>query len=121
MKVLKVLVLFNVQTVVGQLNPDLEMKTKKDAHGAPSFQCSNPLFRPHWYSYHNDAATLVQSPLAFTDLTLCKMWNYHASCCSSGMEGPQKSGFSNRRARLTQKVVILRSYLRTLVSLRDSD
>merc|ERR1719265_343464 len=72
-----------------------------------SFQCSNPLLRPHWFSQSNDAAHLAQSPVAFTDLSLCLSWNYHASCCSSAMEGPQRASFDAQRTRFSRKSGLL--------------
>lgn len=88
---------------------------------APDYQCSDPLFRGHWFSDHHDAGHLEKTPVAYTDLVRCKMWNYHKSCCSPSMEAPQQRAFDGRCAQVGLWAPQLSAYLAALEDLRLTD
>lgn len=85
-----------------------------------SFECMNPLFRGHWFTNRNDAAHLSDRPIAYTDLVRCRMWNYHASCCTPSMEASQQLAFDSRKAQLETKTALLESYAQALTEVADS-
>lgn len=91
-----------------------------DPPSGVSYQCKDPLFRGHWHVERINVGTLTRVPVAYTDLSLCKMWNYHSSCCSSSMEAPQRQAFRSRRKQLERRVALMKIYQGDLTTLRGS-